>query len=77
MSGPPIDGFYLPRSLAKRVETSVHRFGPPHDSIEIRLPVLAPTDAKAIIEALCEARAEKLASRPIATILRPLERVVA
>ena len=73
----PIEGFYLPRALAARIETSVHRFGPPHDSIEIHLPVVAATDVITIIDALCSARAERLASRPIATILRPLERVVA
>jgi acyl-CoA reductase LuxC len=77
MSIPAVQGFYLPRALAAKVETSVHRFGPPHDSIEIRLPVVAATDVITIIEALCSARAERLASRPIATILRPLERVVA
>lgn len=73
----PIDGFYLPRSLAAGVETAVQRFGPAHDYIEIRLPIVSPEDVTRWIGALRGARAEHLAERPIGSILRPLERVVA
>lgn len=72
-----IDGFYLPRSIAPRVETAVQRFGPAHDATEIRLPFFLPADITQWIESLRLARAQLLADRPIASILRPLERVVA
>ena len=72
-----IEGFYLPPSLAAGVETTVHRFGPAHDATAIRLPLFLPGDLTRWIEALRRARREHLADRPIATILRPLERVVA
>ncbi|MGE5177809.1 MAG: acyl-CoA reductase [Bacteroidota bacterium] len=72
-----IDGFYLPPALARGVETAVQRFGPAHDAIEIRLPLFQSQDVTRWIEALRRARAEHLAARPIAAILRPLERVVA
>jgi hypothetical protein len=73
----PIDGFYLPRHLAAGVETAVQRFGPAHDFIEIRLPIVSPEDVTRWIGALKAARAEHLAERSIGSILRPLERVVA
>ena len=72
-----IDGFYLPRALASDVETSVHRFGPAHDAVTIRLPVFLAADLTRWIERLRAAREEHLAHRPIAEILRPLERVIA
>ncbi|HLQ67497.1 MAG TPA: acyl-CoA reductase [Candidatus Limnocylindrales bacterium] len=77
MSPAPVDGFYLPPALEAGVETAVQRFGPPHDAVEIRLPIVAPQDVTRWIAALRQARAEHLAQRPIASILRPLERVVA
>jgi hypothetical protein len=72
-----IDGFYLPRALAAGVETAVHRFGPAHDAVAIRLPVFQPADVTRWIEGLRRARAEHLAERPIGEILRPIERVIA
>jgi len=73
----PIDGFYLPPALAAGVETGVQRFGPAHDAVQIRLPVVLAADVTRWIEGIRRARAEHLAERPIARILRPLERVVA
>lgn len=72
-----IDGFYLPRALASETETAVHRFGPAHDAVEIRLPMVQPADVTRWIGQLRGARAEHLADRPIAEILRPIERVIA
>jgi acyl-CoA reductase-like NAD-dependent aldehyde dehydrogenase len=72
-----IDGFYLPRALGSDVETSVHRFGPAHDAVSIRLPLFLPADVTRWIDRLRRARAEHLAHRPVAEILRPLERVIA
>lgn len=72
-----IEGFYLPRALAGSVETAVNRFGPAHEAVSIRLPVVQPEDLRRWIEALRRARAEHLADRPIAAILRPIERVIA
>jgi hypothetical protein len=72
-----IDGFYLPRALASEIETVVHRFGPAHDAVTIRLPMFQPADVTRWIGQLRGARAEHLAERPIAEILRPIERVIA
>src|SRR5512132_536094 len=72
-----IDGFYLPRAIASETETAIHRFGPAHDAVAIRLPVFLPADVTRWIGWLRSARAEHLAERPIAEILRPIERVIA
>jgi len=72
-----IDGFYLPPALARDVETTVHRFGPAHEATAIRLPLFLPGDLMRWIESIRRARAERLADRPIADVIRPLERVVA
>ena len=70
-----IDAFYLPAWLAVGMETTVQRFGPAHDSMELRLPVVSPNDLQRWIEALRQARAERLARRTTASILRSLDRV--
>ncbi len=69
------DAFYLPASLEREAETTVQRFGPAHDSIELRLATVTPASLVAWIEALCLAREEHLARRPAAEIHRVLERV--
>lgn len=70
-----IDAFYLPAWLAVGMETTVQRFGPAHDSMELRLPVVSPNDLQRWIEALRQARSERLANRTTASILRSLDRV--
>jgi len=76
MSDPTaIDAFYLPAWLAVGMETTVQRFGPAHDSMELRLPVVTPNDLQRWIEALRQARAERLVQRSTASILRSLDRV--
>ena len=76
MSAPTtIDAFYLPAWLSVGMETSVQRFGPAHDSMELRLPMVSPNDLQRWIEALRQARAERLAKRTTASILRSLDRV--
>jgi hypothetical protein len=69
------DAFYLPPGLAKNAETSVQRFGPAHDSVELRLATVTPAAIDGWIDAICEARAERLVGRPAAEIHRVLERV--
>jgi hypothetical protein len=44
--------------------------------MELRLPAVTPNGLQRWIEGLCQARAELLADRPIASILRALDRVV-
>jgi len=76
MSEPTaIDAFYLPAWLAVGMETTVQRFGPPHDSMDLRLPVVSSNDIQRWIEALRQARAERLVNRTTASILRSLDRV--
>ena len=76
MSGPTaLDAFYLPAWLAVGMETTVQRFGPPHDSMDLRLPVVSPNDLQRWIEALRQARSERLVKRTTASILRSLDRV--
>ena len=69
------DAFYLPPALARDAETTVQRFGPAHDAIELRLATVTPTVLARWIERLCAARAKHLASRPASEIHRVLERV--
>lgn len=72
----PLDAFYLPPALARSTETTIQRFGPPHDPLEIRLPLLTPETLAQWIEQLRAARAKFLAGRPIAATIRSLDRVV-
>src|SRR6185436_9145379 len=77
MSEPTaIDAFYLPAWLAVGMETTVQRFGPPHDSMDLRLPVVSSNDIQRWIEALRQARGERLVKRTTVSILRSLDRVV-
>ena len=69
------DAFYLPPSLEREVETTVQRFGPAHDAIELRLATVTPAAIEFWIESIRKARAERLARRPAAEIHRVLERV--
>jgi acyl-CoA reductase-like NAD-dependent aldehyde dehydrogenase len=69
------DAFYLPPGAAEEAETSVQRFGPAHDSVELRLATVTPAALHGWIDALWAARAERLARRPAAEIHRVLERV--
>jgi acyl-CoA reductase-like NAD-dependent aldehyde dehydrogenase len=72
---PALDAFYLPPELAGSVETSVQRFGPPGDSIEIRLPLVTPEDLDRWIRHLAAARAKHLVPRPAAATIRSVDRV--
>ncbi len=67
--------FYLPLGLEEGLETSIQRFGPPHDALELHLPVVGPDDLLRWIESLRNAREEHLARRPIAAIIKSLDRV--
>jgi acyl-CoA reductase-like NAD-dependent aldehyde dehydrogenase len=69
------DAFYLPSDVERESETSVQRFGPPHDAIELRLATVTPASIGTWIESIRSARAERLAHRPSAEIHRVLERV--
>src|SRR5262245_35786359 len=69
------DAFYLPPALAGTAETSVQRFGPAHDSVELRLATVSPSVIPAWVEALRSARAELVAQRAAAEVHRALERV--
>jgi len=69
------DAFYLPPALAREAETSVQRFGPAHDAVELRLVSVTPATIQSWIEGIRAARAELLADRPAAEIHRVLERV--
>ncbi|HYR52709.1 MAG TPA: acyl-CoA reductase [Candidatus Dormibacteraeota bacterium] len=69
------DAFYLPPALARDAETTVQRFGPAHDAIELRLATVTPSNLARWIDALCAARAKHLAARPASEIHRVLERV--
>jgi len=67
--------FYLPLGLEEGLETIVQRFGPPHDAMDLHLPVVGPDDLLRWIQVLREAREENLARRPIAGIIRSLDSV--
>ena len=67
--------FYLPLGLEEGLETAVQRFGPAHDSLELHLPVVGPDDLLRWIQVLRDAREQNLARRPIAGIIRSLDRV--
>ncbi len=69
------DAYYLPSGVADDSETTVQRFGPPHDAIELRLPVVTPASLRYWIEAISAARRERLSNRPAAEIHRVLEHV--
>ena len=69
------DAFYLPPGVERGAETSVQRFGPPHDAIELRLATVTPASLATWIESIRAARAERIARRPAAEIHRVLERV--
>jgi acyl-CoA reductase-like NAD-dependent aldehyde dehydrogenase len=71
-----ISAFYLPLGLEEGLETSLQRFGPAHDALELHLPVVQADDLLRWIEALREARESNLSRRPIAEIVRALDRVV-
>ena len=67
--------FYLPLGLEEGLETTIQRFGPPHDALELHLPVVGPDDLLRWIESLRAAREEHLARRPIAKTIQSLDRV--
>ena len=67
--------FYLPLGLEEGLETSVQRFGPAHDALELHLPVVGPDDLLRWIQVLRDAREQNLARKPIAEIIRALDRV--
>ena len=67
--------FYLPLGLEEGLETIVQRFGPPHDAMDLHLPVVGPDDLLRWIQVLRDAREENLARRPIAGIIRSLDSV--
>lgn len=67
--------FYLPLGLEEGLETTIQRFGPPHDALELHLPVVGPDDLLRWIESLRAAREEHLARRPIARTIQSLDRV--
>ncbi len=69
------DAYYLPPGVAGDGETTVQRFGPPHDAIELRLPVVTPTAIAYWARSIAAARREYLLRRPAAQIHRALERV--
>ena len=69
------DAFYLPPALAREAETTVQRFGPAHDAVELRLVSVTPASIQSWIEGISAARADLLLSRPASEIHRVLERV--
>jgi hypothetical protein len=71
----PLQAWYLPHALEAGLATTTQRFGPPHDAVELTLPVVEPPDLARWIDALVAARRDALAARPIRSIVRPLERV--
>ena len=71
----PLLAWYLPPGLEEGLEATVQRFGPPHDAVEIRLPVVTPEDIGRWVAALRGARAMHLATRTTRAIAKPLERV--
>lgn len=73
--GEPLRAWYLPPALEAGLETTAHRFGPPHDSVDLALPVVQPADVARWIDALVAARRAGLVSRRTRAVVRPLERV--
>jgi hypothetical protein len=71
----PLQAWYLPPGLEAGLETTVQRFGPAHDAVELALPVVTLADLERWIAALRAARATHLATRATRAIARPLERV--
>ena len=69
------DAYYLPRGVAADGESTVQRFGPPHDAIELRLPVVTSAAIAYWARSIAAARREYLLCRPAAQIHRALERV--
>ncbi len=69
------DAFYLPPGVEGDAETTVQRFGPPHDAIELRLPCVTPASLRIWIDSIRAARESRLRCRPAAEIHRALERV--
>jgi hypothetical protein len=67
--------FYLPLGLEEGLETTVQRFGPAHEALELHLPVVEAHDLLRWVGAIRDAREEYLARRPISGILRSLETV--
>lgn len=70
-----LPAYCLPRGLEEELETTVQRFGPPHDSVELSLPVVTPAGLARWIDAIVAARRDRLAGRTTRSIARPLERV--
>lgn len=69
------DAFYLPPALASAADTTVQRFGPAHDAVELRLVTVTPGAIESWIDFIRAARIRHLASRPAAEIHKTLERV--
>lgn len=69
--------FYLPLGLEEGLETTVQRFGPAHDALELHLPVVTADDLTRWIEVLREAREANLAPLTTAHIIRSLDKVTA
>jgi len=67
--------FYLPLGLEEGLETTVQRFGPAHEALDLHLPVVQNEDLLHWIEVLREARETNLAHRPIQEIVRSLDKV--
>lgn len=75
MNAAPLQAWYLPPALEAGLETTVQRFGPPHDAVELALPVVQSADVTRWIDALLGARVRHLAPRPASAIARVLTRV--
>ena len=69
--------FYLPLGLEEGLETTVQRFGPAHDALELHLPVVTADDLSRWIDVLREARETNLAPLTTAQIIRALDKVTA
>lgn len=72
MSRAPLRAWYLPPALEEGLETTIQRFGPPHDVVELTLPVVQPADVPWWIDSLVEAGRGILRPRPVRAIIRPL-----
>ena len=57
------DAYYLPRGVAADGESTVQRFGPPHDAIELRLPVVTSAAIAYWARSIAAARREYLLCR--------------
>ena len=69
--------FYVPLGLEEGLETTVQRFGPAHDALELHLPVVTADDLIRWIDVLREAREANLAPLTTAQIIRSLDKVTA